>query len=148
MFKTLKRLFADDDGGMDEAFGLVVEVTVFTLVFTFAGSLVVSGTAQAMSSIVAHHVAGLAAVEGSGSAAVRQEAQNDARAYLQTHSAPVAVVSSVSQCGTAAACVAISPCSSTSPVCLVTVQRRVSIPVVNSTVTWTAKAVSLCQQNA
>ncbi len=148
MLKTLKELLADSGGGIDDAFGLMIEVTVFTIVFAFAGSLVLSGTAQVMSAIVAHHVAGLVAAEGPDSLVARQEAQNDAQAYLDARGKPVAIVSSLSQCGTAAACVAISTCSSSSPVCLVTVQRRVTIPVVNSAVTWTAKAVSLRQQNA
>ena len=138
----------DWTGTVDDALGLIMEVSIFALVFTFAGALIFSAGAQAMSEIAAHHIAALSAVEGPNSAAVLQEAQNDAHAYLGARNLPVAVVHSQSSCGTAPACVVISPCSAAFPVCLVIVERRVMIPVVGSTVTWTARAVSLSQQNA
>lgn len=142
---TLDKMLHDWTGTIDDALGLVMEVSIFALVFTFAGVLIGSAGAQAMSEIAAHHIASLSAVEGPDSAMVLQEAQNDAHAYLQAKT--VAIVHSQVSCGTASACVVISPCSSASPVCAVIVERRVMIPVVDSTVTWTARAVSLRQQN-
>jgi len=143
---TLDKMLHDWTGTVDDALGLVMEVSIFTLIFAFAGVLIGSAGAQAMSEIAAHHIASLSAVDGPDSAMVLQEAQNDAHAYLQAQT--VAIVHSQASCGTASACVVISPCSAAFPVCVVIVERRVMIPVANSTVTWTAKAVSIWPQNA
>ena len=130
-------------GGIDDALGLIVEVSLFTIIFVFAGVLIGSATAQAMSELVAHHLAALA-TSGNPSL-MATEAQSEAHQLLQA--AVVQTTTSPSQCGTTAnACVIVEPCSSISPACVVIVQRRVMIPIVNSPIVWSAKAVSPWQQ--
>ena len=139
----------DWTGTIDDALGLIVEVSIFTLVFAFGAVLIGSVGAQAMSDYVAHNIAALMpnnVVAGTASQFVTEQAQYEAHKYLQASSTDV--VSSRSQCGTAAACVVLNPCSGASPVCVASVERRVTIPVVDSTITWYAKAVSIWPQNA
>ena len=97
-----------------------------------------------MSEVVANH---LAAVEISGNAALMaQETQNEPHQFLLANT--VQVTTWVSQCGSANACVVLEPCSSGSPACVVIVERRVMIPIVDTPVTWSAKAVSIWQPGA
>lgn len=139
------KLMRDTRGGVDDAFGLIVEVFFFTLVFVFAAVLIGSATAQAMSEVVAHH---LAALETSGNQVLMQsEAKTEAHDYLMANVTQVS--SSLSGCSNSAnACVVTEPCSSTSPACVVVVERRVMIPIVDSPIIWSAKAVSIWPQSA
>ncbi len=141
MFGSLMR---NAKGGIDDALGLVLEVFLFSLVFVFAAVLIGSAAAQAMSEVVANH---LAAIDISGNTALMaQEAQSEPRQFLLANT--VSVTSSASQCGSANACVVAEPCSSSNPACVVIVERRVMIPIVDTPVTWSAKAVSIWQPGA
>lgn len=143
----LRKMFQDSNGSIDEALGLIVEIFFFSLVFVFGAVLIGSAGAQAMSDIVAHNIASLMLPpNGTSSQFLVQQAQYEAQTYLQAKSTQV--VNSRSQCGTAAACVIINPCSAAAPVCVASVERRVTIPIVNSTITWYAKGVSIWPQNA
>lgn len=139
-------ILKDQDGGIDDALGLMLEVFFFALIFVFAAVLVGSATAQAMSEIVAHHIASLVPVNGPNNQLVLQESQTEAHQLLASNS--TSVVSARNQCGSASTCVIVNPCSAASPVCVVSVERRVMIPIVDSTITWYAKAVSIWPQNA
>lgn len=141
----ISNLMRDTKGGIDDALGLVVEVSIFTLIFVFAGVLVGSATAQAMSEVVANH---LAAVEISGnSLLLNQESTSEAHQFLQA--SVVQTTTSAAQCNTTAnACVVVEPCSASSPACVIVVERRVMIPIVDSPVVWSAKAVSIWQPGA
>ena len=141
----ISNLMNDAKGSIDDALGLVVEVSIFTVIFVFAGVLVGSATAQAMSEVVANH---LAAVEVSGNPQLlKQETTSEAHQFLQA--AVVQTTTSVAQCNTTAnACVVEEPCSAASPACAIVVERRVMIPIVNSPVVWSAKAVSIWQTGA
>ena len=137
-------LMKSAEGGIDDALGLMLEIFLFSVVFVFAAVLIGSAGAQAMSEVVANH---LAAIEISGNAGLMaQEIRSEPRRFLLANT--VASTSSVSQCGSANACVVIEPCSSTSPACVVIVERRVMIPIVDTPVTWMAKAVSIWQPGA
>ena len=141
----IMRLLRNADGGIDDALGLVVEVAIFTVIFVFAGVLIGSATAQAMSEVVANH---LAAVEVSGNTKLlNQESTSEAQQYLQA--SVVQTTTSVNQCNTTAnACVVLEPCSASSPACVIVVERRVMIPIVDSPVIWSAKATSIWQPGA
>ena len=139
-------ILKDQDGGIDDALGLMLEVFFFALIFVFAAVLIGSATAQAMSEIVAHHIASLVPVNGPNNQLVLQESQTEAHQLLASNS--TSVVSARYQCGSASTCVIVNPCSAASPVCVVSVERRVMIPIVDSTITWYAKAVSIWPQNA
>lgn len=140
-------ILKDRDGGIDDALGLMLEVLFFALIFVFAAVLIGSATAQAMSEIVAHHIASLVpGSAGANSRLVQQESQTEAQGLLASHS--TSVVSARYQCGAASTCVIVNPCSAASPVCVVSVERKVMIPIVDSPITWYAKAVSIWPQNA
>ena len=140
-------ILKDQDGGIDDALGLMLEVFLFALIFVFAAVLIGSATAQAMSEIVAHHIASLVPASGGpNELLIRQESQTEAHQLLASNS--TSVVSARYQCGAASTCVIVNPCSAASPVCVVSVERRVMIPIVDSTITWYAKAVSIWPQNA
>ncbi len=119
-----------------------MEVSLFAIVFAFAGVLIGSAVAQALSSIVAHH---LAAVETSTTASfTASQAQSEASTYLLAKS--TIITNSRSQCSSSTnACVVFEPCSATQPACVVVVERSVLLPVVNTPITWIAKAVSIWQ---
>ena len=139
----LRSALKDTRGGIDEALGLIMEVVLFTLVFAFGGVFIGSAGAQGLSAIVAHH---LAAVETSSSSTFATlEAKSETSTYLLAKS--TTITTSMSQCSpSASACVVFEPCSATQPVCTVVVERRVMLPVANTPIVWTAKAVSTWQQ--
>ena len=141
MFASLLR---NAKGGIDDALGLVLEVSLFAIIFVFAAVLIGSATAQAMSEVVANH---LAAIEISGNTALMaQEAASEPQQFLDANT--VAYVGYASLCGSASACVVAPPCSSASPACVVIVERRVMIPIVDTPVVWSAKAVAIWQPGA
>ena len=89
----------------------------------------------------------LAAIEISGnSSLMAQESQSEPHQFLLANSVQSATWPS--QCGSANACVVVEPCFSWSPACVVIVERRVMIPIVDAPVTWSAKAVSIWQPGA
>ncbi|WP_298442842.1 hypothetical protein [Ferrimicrobium sp.] len=139
----LRRRLKDIHGGVDDALGLAMEVFVFTVIFVFGGVFIGSAGAQALSAIVAHH---LAAVEASTTATfANAEAKSESSIYLLASS--TGIVTSQSQCSpNTNACVVFEPCSAAQPVCTVVVERRVVIPVANMPIVWSAKAVSIWQQ--
>jgi hypothetical protein len=136
---VLRSVLKDTRGGLDDALGLIVEVALFTLVFAFGGVFIGSATAQALAAIVAHH---LAALETTSSVAfAKQQAEEEGNTYLLAPSTDV--TTAIAQCATSqSACVVFEPCSASQPVCTVVVERRVMLPVVNTQIVWTAKAVS------
>lgn len=139
MRASLRKLLRDATGGVDDAFGLVMEVSLFALIFVFAGVLIGSAAVQALSELAAHD---LVAIDTTGNTTLlSQEIHTEVRQMLDT--ASVEIVSGTSQCSTSVpACVAVDPCSSSQPACAVTVERRVMVPVVNEPIVWSAKAVA------
>jgi len=138
----LRDLIRDTSGGLDDSLGMIMQVVVLVLVFAFSGTLIGSAVVQSFTDIVAHHIASLE-VSTPPSFTVAQ-ATSEASTYLlaKNPSEP----SSTSQCSTTAStCIVFEPCSAISPDCVVVVERKVTLPVIGSKITWIAKATAVWQ---